>query len=124
MEYHFVEVPVNLPKATVRNRRQMKKLHLGDYSEVLVNVVLPESLAGEYADELYKIVIESNTDVAIFCTTQSTHMMFSYKVQDFSFEKVQEYCKELLYKLTEVDIKFANVERIEIQYGDAWYGEW
>ncbi|SOK59114.1 hypothetical protein [Yersinia phage fHe-Yen9-03] len=125
MKYTFTKVKENYPKRTYRSKRTLKKLHLQDYGVVLSSIVINIPVfESQYCDSLLDIMYEHDNGIFIFGTDKTTTILVEIPVDKFSIENVKKYCYELLLNLSEIDQNFAEIERIMVDYGDAYYGEW
>lgn len=125
MEYKFIEISSIYPKRTYRSKRTLKKLHLNEFSEVLVDINLPVSVFDSSKEFLLlDAIYELNSEVFITSDGKNTHIMMQYMSNEFNKEDIIKYSYELLVELSSIDISFAEIENITILYGDAYYGEW
>ena len=125
MEYNFLKVNETFPKCTSRSKRSLKKLHLYEFADTLIYIDFPVATYGnDNEDVLLDIIHEHDNSCFVFASANNTNIMFDVKTSEFTEEMVKEYCHGLLLRLSEVEPNFAQIEKITINYGDAYYGEW
>lgn len=126
MQYTFTEVNANYPTRTYRSKRTLKKLHLQEFSKTLFKISLDISLFDtEKEDALLDAIYEYDNGVFVYGDiTSATTILVEMNTDKFSPDYVMQYCTILLTELSAIDVRFAELENITIEYGDAYYGEW
>lgn len=124
MQYTFQEVATKYPKRTNRSKRAQKKMHLNKFGEVLVDINIPIAIFDNDKEaELIDAIYEFDDNAFVFGSTYVS-LMHQRPVSEFNREVIIQYCDNLLRTLSEIDPQFAEVEKVTITYGDAYYGEW
>lgn len=135
MDYTFTKLKEQFPKKTNRTERTKKKLHIDQYAETLVDIVFDiedydlHAVDSDYnmlADMLYEY------DSSIFFGStyytkegvSKISLMHTVCTLDFSEEYIKTYIENLICTISETNIEFAKVHKIDITYGDSYYGEW
>lgn len=125
MQYTFTEVKSVYPKRTYRSKRTLKKMHLNEFSEMLLDIHLPAALFDTEKElALLDAIYEFNDNTFVFGDLSSTNIMIQVPEDKFNTESVKQYCLDLLTELSAIDVAFAEIESIVVNYGDAYYGEW
>ncbi len=125
MQYTFTEVKSVYPKRTYRSKRTLKKMHLNEFSEMLIDIHLPVQLFDTEKEWiLLDTIYEFDDNTFVFGDLSSTNIMIQVPSDKFDTESVKQYCLDLLTELSAIDISFAEIESIVVNYGDAYYGEW
>ncbi|AQW88830.1 putative structural protein [Erwinia phage pEa_SNUABM_50] len=125
MQYTFDKVKENYPKRAYRSKRTLKKLHLQEFGVVLASIVINASVFdSQYCDTLLDAMYEHDDGIFVCGGKDTTTVLVEIPVGDFSIDYVKNYCHKLLLDLSEIDLSFAEIENITVQYGDAYYGEW
>lgn len=125
MQYTFTEVKSVYPKRTYRSKRTLKKMHLNEFSEMLLDIHLPAALFDSEKElALLDAIYEFNDNTFVFGDISSTNIMIQVPADKFNTESVKQYCLDLLTELSAIDVAFAEIESIVVNYGDAYYGEW
>lgn len=125
MQYTFTEVKSVYPKRTYRSKRTLKKMHLQEFREMLIDIHLPVQLFDSEKEwVLLDAIYEFNDNVFVSGSLTSTNIMIQVPADKFDSESVKQYCLDLLTELSAIDINFAEIESIVVNYGDAYYGEW
>lgn len=130
MQYVFEKVKEKFPSKTYRSERTLKKLHLGKHAKTLISINFPvsvfdcidtdESLFYSIMDVLY----EHDSGCFVHSTQTGFALVVDISTERFSEDDVKKFIENVLYDLTNIDSKFAEIESITVQYGDAHYGEW
>lgn len=125
MQYIFEEVKGNFPKTATRSKRTMKKLHIGEYAETLVSVELnADTFDTPYEGELLDAMYEYDDGIFVGSNGGGTYILAQLLTSEDIEDKIKKYCEDLLFVLSDIEPKFAEIESITVQYGDAYYGEW
>lgn len=128
MQYNFVKVSENLPKNATRSKRTLKRMHLKEFAVVLVDIIFPidnSNLSNDKIDSIFDVIFEHDDgSLATAGFHGGFSILFEIPVSKFSEDYVKEYCTKLLFDLSNIDMEFAKIESINVQYGDAYYGEW
>jgi len=125
MQYIFEEVKVNFPKSTFRSNRTKKKLHIGEYAETLVSINLTaDTFDTPYEDQLLDAMYEFDSGMFVGSNGDGTIILAQLKSSEVNEDKIKKYCEDLLFVLSDIEPKFAEIGTIAVQYGDAYYGEW
>jgi uncharacterized protein YggL (DUF469 family) len=125
MQYIFEEVKVNFPKSTSRSNRTKKKLHIGEYAETLVSINLTaDTFDTPYEDQLLDAMYEFDSGMFVGSNGDGTIILAQLKSSEVNEDKIKKYCEDLLFVLSDIEPKFAEIGTIAVQYGDAYYGEW
>lgn len=125
MQYTFTEVKAVYPKRTYRSKRTLKKMHLQEFREMLIDIHLPAPLFDTEKEwELLDAIYEFDDNTFVFGDLSSTNIMIQVPADKFDPESVKQYCLDLLTELSAIDLQFAEIESIVVNYGDAYYGEW
>jgi len=125
MQYIFEEVKVNFPKTTTRSNRTKKKLHIGEYAETLVYIELTaDTFDTPYEDQLLDAMYEFDSGMFVCSNGGGTSIITQFKTTEVDEDKIKKYCEDLLFVLSDIEPKFAEIGTIAVQYGDAYYGEW
>jgi hypothetical protein len=125
MQYSFEKVKEKYPKTTLRSKRSLKKLHLAEFSETLVSIDFSAGLFDNPLEyELLDAMYEYDDNIFVSGSLTATNVMFQIKTSEFSENFIKEYCKGLLLILSEMEPNFAEIGKVTVVYGDAYYGEW
>lgn len=133
MKITYTKLNDNIPKKTNRTDRVMKKLHLGKYAETCIDVAVkfPSDLyTNEYYndvmfDKLYDALNTVLPDFGTFGIFDGTYS-FLYCVNSNTFNEhdIERTVHDVFRSLSEVEPYFAEIDEVNVLYGDAWYGEW
>lgn len=125
MQYIFEEVKVNFPKSTTRSNRTKKKLHIGEYAETLVSIDLTaDTFDTPYEGQLLDAMYEFDSGMFVGSNGGGTVILTQLKSSEVNEDNIKKYCEDLLFVLSDIEPKFAEIGTIAVKYGDAYYGEW
>lgn len=130
MQYIFYKVQETFPKSTQRSNRNLKKMHLGEYSVSLASIIIPVHLFAFSTDVQDKCldVIYEHDDGCFVCGHKDGVMILSefdsLSTDEQEKEYIENFINKMICELSNIEMEFANVDTITVQYGDAYYGEW
>lgn len=125
MQYSFEKINEKFPKTSARSNRTLKKLHLREYAETLVSIELTAGIFDNISEnKMLDAMYEYDDNMFVCGGINGTTVMFQIETSNFSEESIEKYCDGLLLILSEIEISFAEIGKVTIQYGDAYYGEW
>ena len=125
MQYTITKAKETFPKTTSRSKRTLKKLHLGEFAELLVSIDLEAGIfSSPFEDELLDAMYEFDSGCFVGGSLSKTSILTQVKTSEFSEDYIKKYCEDLLFILSNIEPQFAEIGHITIEYGDAYYGEW
>ena len=127
MQYTFEKVKENFPKKTYRSQRTLKKMHLGTYARTLINVLIPVKLFDLHQDIMNKcldLIYELDDNSFVSSTENGFSIIIETNTPTDIESETKQYTNNLLRELSNIEMEFASVDKITVQYGDAYYGEW
>lgn len=128
MNITSTEFKSTLPRKANRSRRLQKKLHLGEFSQTLVELVLIADSVDIWNSTKYDAILdalyEADFDFATFGGTGvSFEIMYEQKSSEFSLEDAKEKIDKVLEVLAGVSHETV-FTRIHVLHGDSYYGAW
>lgn len=128
LQFSFSKVNETFPKKTNRSERTVKKMHLGMYAETLasIHIEVPLFHLGDkdVEDRCLDAICEMDDGSFIFGDGNSFTVLTTFSSLLNAEQHVKQYVTNMLFKLSMITPEFAEVGTINVQYGDAYYGEW
>ena len=131
MQIDFFKIKESYPKnKSYRSQRTLKKMHLGEYAVSLASIKIPVFLFGleqNQTDLCLDVIYEHDTGCFI-CGDDNgfliLHEFESLPDDNSTKEYIKKFTENLIRELANIEMEFATIETVTIQYGDAYYGEW
>lgn len=128
MQFSFSKVSESFPKKTNRSDRTMKKMHLGLYAETLasIRIEIPLFHLGDKTieDRCIDEICEMDDGSFIFGDGDSFTVLTTFSSVNDAEHYVKSYVTNMLFRLSMITPELADIGEVQVQYGDAYYGNW